>query len=245
MTDFLHVQPWMRANRIIQKWFLKVTCFCFGASRKSKDQTLSFGSRESFTWVILNTILCLVLDFQGKRYILWAFVRTVTWPPQVDFRRLGPSISQFQVWSRTGGGSLVGRGTQHCPATGQRFFVVGLPPRWKKKDRTRCKTLNTYDNLFIQRSCKHATSCNLKKHFSPKCFDGQAAFPIASSSWWLSLVLVLVVELTVFDCNMTVWRQVSPGLQGTENQSGTFGDQHVRSSAFFMSVPLLLCIATV
>ena len=33
--------------------------------RKSKDQTLPVGSRESFTWIILKTILCLVLDFQG------------------------------------------------------------------------------------------------------------------------------------------------------------------------------------
>ena len=33
--------------------------------RKSKDQTLPIGSRESFTWIILKTILCLVLDFQG------------------------------------------------------------------------------------------------------------------------------------------------------------------------------------
>ncbi len=33
--------------------------------RKSKDQTLPIGSRESFTWITLKTILCLVLDFQG------------------------------------------------------------------------------------------------------------------------------------------------------------------------------------
>ena len=33
--------------------------------RKSKNQTLPHGSRESFTWIILKTILCLVLDFQG------------------------------------------------------------------------------------------------------------------------------------------------------------------------------------
>ena len=33
--------------------------------RKSKDQTLPIGSRESFTWIIQKTILCLVLDFQG------------------------------------------------------------------------------------------------------------------------------------------------------------------------------------
>ena len=34
--------------------------------RKSKDQTLPSGSRESFTWIILKTILCLVLDLPGK-----------------------------------------------------------------------------------------------------------------------------------------------------------------------------------
>ena len=33
--------------------------------RKSKDQTLPIGSRESFTRIILKTILCLVLDSQG------------------------------------------------------------------------------------------------------------------------------------------------------------------------------------
>ena len=32
---------------------------------KSIDQTLPIGSRESFTWIIPKTILCLVLDFQG------------------------------------------------------------------------------------------------------------------------------------------------------------------------------------
>ncbi len=32
--------------------------------RKSKYQTLVIGSRQSFTWSILKTILCLVLDFQ-------------------------------------------------------------------------------------------------------------------------------------------------------------------------------------
>ena len=33
--------------------------------RKSKDETLPLGSRESFIWIIPKTILCLVLDFQG------------------------------------------------------------------------------------------------------------------------------------------------------------------------------------
>ena len=42
--------------------------------RKSKNQTLPIGSRESFTWIILKTILCLVLDFQGiYRYIYIIF----------------------------------------------------------------------------------------------------------------------------------------------------------------------------
>ena len=36
--------------------------------RKSKDQTLPIGSRESFTWIILKTILCLVLDLQGLQF---------------------------------------------------------------------------------------------------------------------------------------------------------------------------------
>ena len=37
--------------------------------RKSKDQTLPLCSRESFTWITLKTILCLVLDFQGKHIL--------------------------------------------------------------------------------------------------------------------------------------------------------------------------------
>ena len=36
--------------------------------RMSKDQTLPIGSRESFTWIILETILCLVLDPQGNTF---------------------------------------------------------------------------------------------------------------------------------------------------------------------------------
>ncbi len=42
---------------------LKFTSLTF--PRKSKDQTLPIGSRESFAWIILKTILCLVLDPQG------------------------------------------------------------------------------------------------------------------------------------------------------------------------------------
>ena len=38
---------------------------CIYLPRKSKDQTLPIGNRESFTWIIPKTILCLVLDFQG------------------------------------------------------------------------------------------------------------------------------------------------------------------------------------
>ena len=37
---------------------------CIYLPRKSKDQTLPIGNRESFTWIIPKTILCLVLDFQ-------------------------------------------------------------------------------------------------------------------------------------------------------------------------------------
>ena len=33
--------------------------------RKSFKRKIPIGSRESFTWIILKTILCLVLDFQG------------------------------------------------------------------------------------------------------------------------------------------------------------------------------------
>ena len=33
-------------------------------TRKCKDQTLPIGSKESFTWIIPKTILCLVLDLQ-------------------------------------------------------------------------------------------------------------------------------------------------------------------------------------
>ena len=45
---------------------------------KSKDQTLPIGSRESFTWIILKTILCLVLDFQGVGmiYLFWIEMNT-------------------------------------------------------------------------------------------------------------------------------------------------------------------------
>ena len=42
--------------------------------RKSKDQTLPLGSRESFTWFTLKTILCLVLDFQGFMFDVLVFL---------------------------------------------------------------------------------------------------------------------------------------------------------------------------
>ena len=61
--------------------------------RKSKDQTLPIGSRESFTWIILKTILCLVLDSQG---ILWL-------DPQSGF---GFSVSRSE------------RSTRHCTIAG-------------------------------------------------------------------------------------------------------------------------------
>ena len=45
--------------------------------RESKDQTLPIGSRESFIWIILKTILGLVLDFQGigKKSLVTIFHR--------------------------------------------------------------------------------------------------------------------------------------------------------------------------
>ena len=53
-TNCKQVRPWKHALRPKRK------------PRKSKDQTLPISSRESFTWIIPKTILCLVLDFQGK-----------------------------------------------------------------------------------------------------------------------------------------------------------------------------------
>ncbi len=50
----------------IMDWKPSGNCKPYGNPRKSKDQTLPIGSRESFTWIILKTILCLVLDFQGN-----------------------------------------------------------------------------------------------------------------------------------------------------------------------------------
>ena len=44
--------------------------------RKSKDQTLPLGSRESFTWIILKTILCLVLHFQGLFIFIYIYIHT-------------------------------------------------------------------------------------------------------------------------------------------------------------------------
>ena len=43
-------------------------CQNYDLPMKSKDQTLPTGSRESFTWIIPKTILCLVLDFQGLNF---------------------------------------------------------------------------------------------------------------------------------------------------------------------------------
>ena len=42
-----------------------VVVFWVNIPRRSKDETLPISSRESFTWIIPKTILCLVLDFQG------------------------------------------------------------------------------------------------------------------------------------------------------------------------------------
>ena len=54
--------------------------------RKSKDQTLPLGSRESFTWTILKAILCLVLDLQGnftKTQIYVVPLHSISPPPWV------------------------------------------------------------------------------------------------------------------------------------------------------------------
>ena len=71
-----------------RKWFvcvffmkyLKVFVYIY-IPRKSKDQTLPIGSRESFTWIILKTILCLVLDFQGIYiyYIIYVCMCNNVW----------------------------------------------------------------------------------------------------------------------------------------------------------------------
>ena len=58
--------------------------------RKSKDQTLPIGSRESFTWIILKTILCLVLDFQGECFNIFQAI-----PARGEIRRLA-SVSGFE-----------------------------------------------------------------------------------------------------------------------------------------------------
>ena len=51
--------------------------FCFlllYMPRKSKDQTLPIGSRESFIGIILKTILCLVLDSKGVCMYIYIYL---------------------------------------------------------------------------------------------------------------------------------------------------------------------------
>ena len=45
--------------------------------RESKDQTLPKGSRESFISIILKTILCMVLDFQGKSKTIYREIEQI------------------------------------------------------------------------------------------------------------------------------------------------------------------------
>ena len=70
---------------VLEKWI----------PRESKDQTLPIGSRESFIWIILKTILCLVLDFQGicfrKKKETWCVhdrinEETVMWDPDMNLQ---------------------------------------------------------------------------------------------------------------------------------------------------------------
>ena len=51
---------------IFFKWVENTNQISMMNPRKSKNQTLPIGSREFFVWIILKTILCLVLDFQGN-----------------------------------------------------------------------------------------------------------------------------------------------------------------------------------
>ena len=54
-----------REGLTVEPLYIFVEFYIYPIPRKSKDQTLPIGSRESFIWIILKTILCLVLDFQG------------------------------------------------------------------------------------------------------------------------------------------------------------------------------------
>ena len=49
--------------------------FFYISQEVQADQTLPIGSNASFTWIILRTILCLVLDFQGFLF----FCALATW----------------------------------------------------------------------------------------------------------------------------------------------------------------------
>ena len=76
---------------------------------ESKDQTLPIGSRESFIWIILKTILCLVLDFQDiYMYISYIYIYIYQpikgIPPQNIPQPCLPFLPPRQVTSQNGKG---------------------------------------------------------------------------------------------------------------------------------------------
>ena len=82
---------WVIKRSLGRSWYIYIP-------RKSKDQTLPLGSRESFTWIILKTILCLVLDFQG---IYKLVLRTL---PNLNIKTSPTTISQLPappLWAPT------------------------------------------------------------------------------------------------------------------------------------------------
>lgn len=60
------------------------------STRKSKDQTLHMGSRESFRWIILKAILCLVLDldFQGSIIINDTSIKSTSIKKNINYINL-------------------------------------------------------------------------------------------------------------------------------------------------------------
>ena len=95
--------------------------------RESKDQTLPIGSRESFIWIILKTILSLVLDFQGISNPIQMGLRFLTLKPQKIGRKT--QLSQSRI-----GAGLPGREPglwdfQHLAIEKSlEFFQLKTPP---------------------------------------------------------------------------------------------------------------------
>ena len=90
--------------------------------RKSKDQTLPIGSRESFTWIILKTILCLVLD----SYIIYIYIYSS------DRKKNTPDLHPWKLQDRPKNrqerrfrcGAWCGGGVRH------QFFVSTVATGW-------------------------------------------------------------------------------------------------------------------